>query len=159
MGGKDPRQEETMAIERHASAVWEGSLTEGSGRFGLRSSGLVKDAPISWPARTEEPGGMTSPEELLAAAHASCYAMAFAAHLGRTAGPPERLEVDCTVTFERKPEGGFRVATSTLRVRGRVPGMDAAAFQEAARAGEQGCPISNALRGNVEIRVEASLLS
>ena len=146
-----------MAIERKATATWEGSLTEGSGTFSMRSSGLVSDAPISWPARTEEPGGKTSPEELIAAAHASCYSMALSGHLGRTASPPERLEVECTVTFEKKPEGGFKVATSTLRVSGRVPGMDQAAFEQAARDGEQGCPVSNALRGNVDIRVEAKL--
>lgn len=145
-----------MAIERTATATWEGSLTEGSGTFSLRSSGLVSDAPVSWPARTEEPGGKTSPEELIAAAHAACYAMAFSGHLGRTASPPERLDIECTVTFAKKPEGGFKVATSTLRVRGRVPGMDQASFEEAARAGEQGCPVSNALRGNVDIRVEAT---
>jgi osmotically inducible protein OsmC len=146
-----------MTIERHASATWHGSLTEGSGTFSLRSSGLVGDAPVSWPARTESPGGKTSPEELIAAAHASCYCMALSAHLGRTASPPERLDVDCVVMFEKKPEGGFKVATSTLRVRGRVPGMDQAAFEEAALAGEHGCPVSNALRGNVDIRVEATL--
>jgi osmotically inducible protein OsmC len=146
-----------MTIERKASSTWQGNLAEGSGTFSLLSSGLVTDAPISWPARTEQPGGKTSPEELIAGAHASCYAMAFSGHLGRTASPPERLDVDCTVTFEKKPEGGFKVATSTLRVRGRVPGMDQAAFEEAAKAGEAGCPVSNALRGNVEIRVEATL--
>lgn len=145
-----------MTIERRASVTWEGSVTEGSGTFSLRSSGLVTDAPISWAARTEQPGGKTSPEELIAAAHAACYAMAFSAHLGRTASPPERLDVECVVTFEKKPEGGFKVATSTLRVRGRVPGMDQAAFEKAASEGEQGCPVSNALRGNVDIRVEAT---
>jgi lipoyl-dependent peroxiredoxin len=146
-----------MTIERNAHATWQGNLAEGAGTFSLLSSGLITDAPISWPARTEEPGGKTSPEELIAGAHAACYAMAFSGYLGRTASAPERLDVDCTVTFEKKPEGGFKVATSTLRVRGRVPGMDQAAFEAAARAGEEGCPVSNALRGNVEIRVEATL--
>ena len=146
-----------MTIERRATATWEGSLTEGAGTFSLQSSGLVSDAPVSWAARTEDPDGKTSPEELIAGAHAACYAMAFSGHLGRTASPPERLYVACTVTFEEKPGGGYRVATSTLRVRGRVPGMDQAAFEEAARAGEQGCPVSNALRGNVDIHVEATL--
>lgn len=148
-----------MAIERRATATWHGSLAEGEGTFSLLSSGLVSDAPVSWPARTEEPGGKTSPEELIAGAHAACYCMAFAGHLGRVASPPERLDVECTVTFAKKPEGGFRVASSALRVRGRVPGMDQASFEEAAHAGEQGCPVSNALRGNVEISVEATLES
>ena len=143
-----------MTIQRRATATWQGSLTEGSGTFSLLSSGLITDAPVSWPARTEEPGGKTSPEELIAAAHASCYCMALSGHLGRTASAPERLDVECTVTFEKKPEGGFKVATSTLRVRGRVPGMDQASFEQAARDGEQGCPVSNALRGNVDIKVE-----
>lgn len=146
-----------MTIERRATSTWEGPIAQGSGTFTLQSSGLVTDAPISWPARTEEPGGKTCPEELIAGAHASCFAMAFAGFLGRTATAPERLAVDCTVTFEKKPEGGFKVATSTLRVTGKVAGMDQAAFAEAAKAGEQGCPVSNALRGNVEIKVEATL--
>jgi osmotically inducible protein OsmC len=143
-------------IERRARAVWEGSLTEGSGRFSMESSGILADSPVTWAARTEQPDGKTSPEELLAAAHAACYSMALAGHLARTASAPERLEVECTVTFAPKPEGGFKVATSTLRVHGRVPGMDHAAFETAARDGEKGCPISNALRGNVEITVEAT---
>lgn len=143
-------------IERRARAVWEGSLTEGSGRFSLESSGILKDAPVTWAARTEQPDGKTSPEELIAAAHAACYCMALSGHLGRAASAPERLEVECTVTFAKKPEGGFKVATSTLRVHGRVPGLDQAGFEAAAREGEKGCPVSNALRGNVEIMVEAT---
>ena len=145
-----------MAAERNATAHWEGGVAEGSGTFSLTSSKLVTDAPVTWAARTEAPDGKTSPEELIAAAHASCYAMAFSAHLGRTASPPERLDIDCTVTFEKKPEGGWQIATSALRVRGSVPGMDQAAFEEAARAGEEACPVSNALRDNVQINVEAT---
>lgn len=148
-----------MAAERNATAHWEGSVAEGSGTFSLTSSKLLSDAPITWAARTESPEDKTSPEELIAGAHASCYAMALSAYLGRTASPPEQLDIDCTVTFEKKPEGGWKVASSTLRVRGKVPGMDQAAFEEAARAGEQGCPVSNALRGNVDISVEATLKS
>ena len=112
---------------------------------------------MSWAARTEAPGGKTSPEELLAAAHASCYAMAFSATLGGNDAPPERLTVTSVVTFAPKDGGGFRVASSALTVRGKVPGIDQARFGELAKMGEAGCPISNALRGNVEITVEAIL--
>lgn len=143
-------------IERRARATWEGSLADGSGRFSMESSGILTDSPVTWAARTEQPDGKTSPEELLAAAHASCYCMALSGHLGRAASAPERLEVECTVTFAKKPEGGYKVATSTLRVRGRVPGLDQAAFEKEAREGEKGCPVSNAIRGNVEITVEAT---
>jgi osmotically inducible protein OsmC len=131
----------------------------GSGQFSLESSGILTDSPVTWAARTEQPGGKTSPEELLAAAHASCFAMAFSATLGRRGTPPERLEVEAVAGFNRKPEGGWKVATMDLHVRGRVPGMDQAAFEDAARQGEQGCPISNAIRSNVEIRLQATLES
>lgn len=146
-----------MAAERKATATWRGSVTEGAGSFSMMSSGTLTDAPVTWAARTEAPDGKTSPEELIAAAHAACYCMALSAFLGRTATAPEQLDVECTVTFAPKPEGGWKVSSSALRVTGRVPGMDQAAFEEAARAGEQGCPVSNALRGNVDISIEATL--
>jgi osmotically inducible protein OsmC len=147
-----------MAVaERRAEAVWNGDLMSGNGQLTLASSGVVRDTAVTWASRTESPDGRTSPEELLAAAHASCYAMAFAATLARQKTPPERLHVAAVAGLDRRPEGGFKVTTMDLTVRGRVPGLDQAGFEEAARAGEQGCPISNALRGNVEIRVTATL--
>jgi len=143
-------------ITRRADVVWNGNLLEGAGAFSL-GSGAMSDVAVSWPSRVEEPGGKTSPEELIAAAHASCYAMAFSATLTRAEHPPEQLNVSAVVTFVPRDEGGFRVASSALSVRGRVPGLDGAGFADLAREGEAGCPVSNALRGNVEITVEATL--
>ena len=144
--------------ERRADVVWEGNLLQGSGTITSTTSGAFGDLPVSWPSRTEQHGGKTSPEELLAAAHAACYAMAFSHTLAQGGNPPERLQVSATVGFDPKPGGGgFYVSGSKLAVRGRVPGMDQAAFEAAARQGEQGCPISNAIRNNVAINVEATL--
>ena len=143
--------------ERRADVIWEGDLLSGSGTITKVTSGAWGNLPVSWPARTEQPGGKTSPEELLAGAHAACYAMAFSNTLAGRGTPPERLEVSATVGFHPKVGGGFEVSFSHLTVRGRVPGLDQAGFEEAARQGEQGCPISNALRNNVQITVEATL--
>jgi lipoyl-dependent peroxiredoxin len=104
----------------------------------------------------DDPGGRTSPEELLAAAHAACYAMALSGALASMGTPAERLEVIATCSFDKVGEA-WGVTTMYLHVRGRVPGLDRAAFEEAAGAGEEGCPISNAIRGNVEIRLTAEL--
>ena len=147
----------TAQAERRAEVTWEGDLLRGTGTITGVTSGAFGDLPVSWPARTEQHGGKTSPEELLAAAHAACYAMAFSNVLAGGGNPPERLEVSANVGFHPKAGGGFEVSFSQLTVRGRVPGMDQAAFAAAARQGEQGCPISNALRNNVEITVEATL--
>ena len=143
--------------ERQADVVWEGDLLGGNGTITNVTSGALGDLPVSWPARTEQPGGKTSPEELLAASHAACYAMAFSHTLTGQGTPPQRLQVSARVGFDPKVGGGFEVSFSRLTVRGQVPGIDQAAFEEAAREGEQGCPISNALRGNVEITVDATL--
>jgi lipoyl-dependent peroxiredoxin len=144
--------------ERRARVVWEGSLTEGSGDLEFASSGIGK-YPVSWPARVEQPNGRTSPEELLAAAHAACYAMALSATLGRGGNQPERLDVTATVTLDPKAGGGVEVTSSALEVSGVVAGLDQAGFQAAAEQGEQACPISNALRNNVRITVKATLES
>jgi lipoyl-dependent peroxiredoxin len=143
--------------ERTANVVWNGNLVEGSGMFST-GSGALADMAVTWASRTEQPGGKTSPEELLAAAHASCYAMALSATLARGGTPPERLEVSSTVALDRKEGGGFKVSSSHLQVRGTVPGLDQAGFEDAAKRGEEGCPISNALRGNLEITLEATLV-
>ena len=145
-----------MAATRRAEATWEGDLMSGNGVVSAVSSGGFTDMPVSWAARTEESGGKTSPEELVAAAHASCYCMALSAGLGRAGTPPKKLEVSATVTFEQVP-GGFKVASSALTVCGYVPGIDADAFREAAEAAKDGCPISGALKGNVDLSVEATL--
>ncbi len=146
-----------MAVaERTAQAVWTGDLMQGSGQLSTQSSGLLRETPVTWAARTEAPENKTSPEELLAAAHASCYAMAFAGALGRQGTPPEQLQVTAVAALDRV-EGAMKVTTMRLSVRGRVPGMDQAAFEEAARTAEQGCPISNAIRNSVQISLEATL--
>ena len=141
-----------MAADRRAEVTWQGELQTGNGEVTLASSGSGT-FPVSWPSRTEQPDGRTSPEELLAGAHASCYAMAFSGALGRAGTPPERLSVTATVTFVP----GTGVTTSVLDVRGVVPGIDEAAFAEAAEVAEGRCPISNAIRGNVEVTVNATL--
>ena len=145
-----------MAAIRTAHATWTGSLIEGSGVVSATSSNVFSDLPVSWAARTEQSGGKTSPEELVASAHAACFSMALSAGLGRGGTPPTKLEVDATVTFDQV-DGGWKVASSALKVVGQVPGLDAAGFQSAAEAAKDGCPISSALKGNVDLSVEANL--
>jgi len=145
-----------MAAIRRAEAGWSGALATGSGVVSARSSGAFDELPVTWAARTEQSDGKTSPEELLAAAHAACYSMALSGALGRAGTPPDRLDVTAAVTFD-KLEAGWRVVSSALTVRGKVPGMSEADFQAAAEATRDGCPISKALAGNVALSVEAIL--
>ena len=146
-----------MAATRRADAIWEGELTTGKGTVS-GATGLFKDLPVSWSARTEAPGGKTSPEELLAASHASCFSMALSAGLARAGTPPRKLEVSASVTFDRVGQG-WKVTKSELTVRGWVPGSDAQKFKAAADDAGQNCPISTALKGNVPITVNATLAS
>ena len=141
-----------MATTRRAEATWNGDLMSGSGVVSAVSSGVFTDLPSTWEARAGESGGKTSPEELIAAAHASCYSMALSHVLSLAGTPATRLEVSATVTFEVDGQGP-RVSSSALTVRGEAPGADAAAFQEAAEAAKDGCPISKALQGNVALSV------
>ncbi len=143
--------------ERRAEATWEGDLMSGEGVVSAVSSSVFTDLPVSWAARTEESGGKTSPEELVAAAHAACYCMALSSGLAKAGTPSDRLEVSATVTFE-VGDAGARVASSALTVMGTVPGVDAEAFEAAAEAAKDGCPISGALKGNVALSVEATLV-
>ncbi len=145
-----------MAAKREAKAVWEGDLLSGSGVVTASTSQAFNELPVTWASRTESSDGRTSPEELVASAHASCFCMALSAGLGRGGTPPERLEVSATVTFE-KVEAGWKVASSALTVKGRVPGLDQEGFAKAAEGAKDGCPISGALKGNVELSVEAVL--
>lgn len=145
-----------MAATRTATVTWTGSLAEGSGTVSAATTELFTDLPVSWASRTEAPDGRTSPEELLAAAHASCFAMALSVGLGRAGTPPDHLHVSATVTFDKVGEA-WTVTTSQLDVVGVVPGIDGAAFDDAAAAAKDGCPISRALAGNVEISVSAAL--
>ncbi len=141
---------------RRADAVWTGSLAQGSGEVSLRSSEAAGPLPVTWASRTERSNGKTSPEELVAAAHAACYSMALSHALSEAGTPPEKLETSVTVTF-KEIEGGWKTGSSEITVRGTVPGMDEAAFKKAASAAKDGCPISGALKGNVELSVTASL--
>ena len=144
-----------MSAIRRAEVTWSGDLTTGSGTVSAISSGAFSDLPVSWAARTESPDN-TSPEELVAAAHASCFAMAFSGALGRAGTPPDRLDVSAEVTFD-KLEAGWRVLSSHLTVRGVVPGINEADFVTAAEGAKDGCPISQALKGNVALSVDAAL--
>jgi osmotically inducible protein OsmC len=146
----------TMAAIRRAECTWSGALATGSGTVSAISSRTFSDLPVSWAARTEAPEGKTSPEELVAAAHAACFSMALSGALARAGTPAERLDVSAEVTFD-KLEAGWRVVSSALTVRGRVPGMSEADFHAAAESTKDGCPISVALAGNVALSVEATL--
>jgi lipoyl-dependent peroxiredoxin len=141
-----------MASESSATTVWEGDLAKGRGKTSV-ASGALPEVEVTWQARTERTPGTTSPEELLAAAHASCYCMALSHELAEAGNAPERLEATATVAFVP----GEGVKSSHIVVQGQVPGIDQAGFEEAARAAGEGCPISGALKGNVDISVEATL--
>lgn len=145
-----------MAAERRAEVTWNGSLFEGGGSVSLVSSGVMTDQGVTWAARTERSDGKTSPEELIAGAHAACFSMALSNMLAQAGSPPEQLDVGATCTFD-KTDAGMRITTMRLEVRGRVPGIDAATFEEKANAAKDGCPVSNALAGNVDISVDAKL--
>ena len=145
-----------MAETRHASVTWKGDLLTGGGTIDYVSSGVFSRMPVSWAARTGAHNGKTSPEELLAAAHASCFSMAFSARLAKNGTPPTKLDVRADVLFDNA-SGGWKVTTSTLTVVGVVPGIDLATFQTIAEDAKENCPISIALKGNVELVVRASL--
>ena len=143
-----------MATESSATTTWQGSLTEGSGTTHPQS-GAFNDVEVTWASRTARAAGKTSPEELLAAAHASCFCMALSHELSEAGNEPEQLEATATVDFVP----GEGVKSSRIVVSGRVPGIDEATFARAAESAGQNCPISGALTGNIEISVEATLQS
>ena len=145
-----------MAAIRRAEVTWEGDLMSGKGVVSARTSNAFTALPVTWASRTESADGRTSPEELVAAAHASCFSMALSNGLAKAGTPPQRLEVSATVTFDKVGEG-WGVVSSALAVRGQVPGIDEAGFKKATEAAKDGCPISQALKGNVALSVEATL--
>jgi lipoyl-dependent peroxiredoxin len=146
-----------MAIERRAHATWEGDLQEGSGRFDLESSGASSGQEVTFASRfDDEAGGKTSPEELIAAAHATCLSMALANGLAQQGHPPRRLETDAVCTLDQT-DAGFRITSMRLSVHGQVEGIDEEVFRAAAEEAKAGCPVSNALGDDVEIALEASL--
>ncbi len=142
-----------MATDRTATVTWRGSLFEGSGTIDAVGTGSFGPLDVSWAARAEEPAGVTSPEELLAAAHAACFSMALSNGLAQAGTPAEELQTGARVTFQ-PGEGITRIV---LTVAGTVPGIDAAAFAEHADGAKSGCPVSKALAGVPEITVEATL--
>ena len=141
--------------ERRGHAVWHGNLLEGSGTVDA-ASGAVSGREVTWKARTEGSDTVTSPEELIAAAEAACFAMALSHALASAGHEPEEVEVDAVCTFG-PVEGGFAITRMALDVRAAVPGIDQAAFEGLLAEAEAGCPVSNALRGNVEIDVRGRL--
>ena len=142
-----------MAAERTAHVTWSGSLTEGSGSIDRVGSGAFGPLDVTWDSRSEESNGRTSPEELIAAAHAACFSMAFSGALAKAGTPPERLETSATVTFVP----GEGITKSALTVRGSVQGIGEEAFREAAENAKENCPVSKALAGVPEITLDASL--
>jgi lipoyl-dependent peroxiredoxin len=149
-----------MATTRRAQVHWQGGLAQGNGEITTSTSGTLLNMPVSWPARTEDGAkSVTSPEELIAAAHASCYSMALAGTLEKAGLAPQSMDVDATVTFEKTKDGKFTITKSMLTVVGNVPGVDEDAFDRLAQDAKVGCPVSRALEGNVEVEVDASLSS
>jgi lipoyl-dependent peroxiredoxin len=143
-----------VATARRAEVTWHGDLIGGAGTIESVGSGAFGPLDVSWASRAEEPGGNTSPEELIAAAHAACFAMALSNGLAQSGHPPETLSVSATVTFEP----GTGITSSALDVEGLVPGIEENTFRQAADGAKEDCPVSKALHGNVELSVTARLL-
>jgi len=142
-----------MATERTMNTTWRGTLMDGAGTIHAAGSGAFGALDVSWPSRAEEPNGKTSPEELIAAAHSACFAMALSHALAQAGTPADRLDTSATVTFV-PGEGITKIA---LSVRGNVPGLGAAAFVEAAEGAKAGCPVSKALAAVPQITLDAAL--
>ncbi len=142
-----------MAAVRHAEVTWNGSLMDGSGTIRSTTSGAIGEQQVSWPARAEEPGGKTSPEELIAAAHAACFSMALSHALAQAGNAPEQLKTAAAVTFVP----GTGITRIELTVRGSVPGLSEDEFRQAAETAKQNCPVSKALAGVPEITLDAGL--
>lgn len=145
-----------MAETRTADATWSGDLLSGHGTVTASTTHVFSDLPTTWASRTGEPAGVTSPEELLAAAHASCFSMACSNELAKAGTPPASLSVSVAITAD-KLEAGWTVISAAITVRATVPGATEASFREAAEKAKSGCPISRALKGNVELSVDATL--
>ena len=147
-----------MAIERKARAIWTGDLRSGQGEFDLESSHAVEHEQVTFASRFEQPGGKTSPEELIAAAHATCFSMALASGLAQAGHAPTKLETDAQVTLENV-DGSFGITAIHLTVHGEVDGLDEAGFEQAAEDAKKNCPVSKALAAVPEITLDASLSS
>jgi osmotically inducible protein OsmC len=145
-----------MAIERNAKATWQGDLKSGSGEFDLLSSSAIEGEQVTFASRFEQPGGKTSPEELIAAAHATCFSMALANGLAQDGHAPTKLETEAQVTLDNTGEG-FGITAIQLKVRGQVEGLDESAFKQAAEQAKKNCPVSKALAAVPRIELDASL--
>jgi osmotically inducible protein OsmC len=144
-----------MATEKTATATWDGTLAEGTGTFTL-GTGTISNKTVTWKDRAEGGSG-TSPEELIAGAHASCILMALAGALVRAGAQPKHLESEARATFDKVGEG-FAITTMAISIRAEVDGIDDAGFREAAEEAKENCPVSQALKGNVEVSLDATLL-
>ena len=144
-----------MATDRTAEVTWHGDLMSGSGRVDTVTSGAVGGLDVSWPARSEQPNGKTSPEELIAAAHATCFSMALSHGLAQAGHAPEALKTSATVSFQP----GEGITKIVLDVAGRVPGMDEGDFEQAAEQAKENCPVSKALAGVPDVTLQARLES
>ena len=141
-----------MEFSRHVTVDWKGSVLEGSGQ--LKSGTGAFELPVSFPRRIGDPEGVTSPEELLAAAHAACYAMALNGHVGRKGGAIGRTHITCTVTSD-KGEAGIKVMRSHVKVEAHhLTGIAPGDFQAVAQEANEKCPISNAIKGSLKIEIE-----
>jgi osmotically inducible protein OsmC len=143
-------------IVREAEVAWEGTVSRGSGVVQAASSGAF-ELPITIASRIGDPEGKTSPEELIAAAHAACYVTSLGSELARAGTPPERVAVHCTITMDEVEGGHHRIVASHLRATVSAQGADAAALAEVAEAADAGCPISALMRASAEVTVEATL--
>lgn len=144
-------------IVRAASASWQGTVARGAGTLTAASSGAFDGLPITLASRVGDPEGKTSPEELLAAAHAGCYVTSLGSELARAGTPPERLEIRCTITMDEVEGQGHRIVHSAIEARGVAPGADAASFAQAAEAADAGCPFSALLKASAAVTVTATL--
>jgi lipoyl-dependent peroxiredoxin len=143
-------------IVREARVAWEGTVSRGAGVVSASSSGAF-ELPITIASRVGDPEGKTSPEELLAAAHASCFVTSLGSELARAGTPPEHLDVHCTITMDEVAGMGHRIVSSAIFNRGAAPGADAASFAQAAEAADAGCPLSALIKGSATVTVEATL--
>jgi osmotically inducible protein OsmC len=143
-------------IVREAEIVWEGTVARGSGTVTAASSGAF-ELPTTIASRISDPEGKTSPEELLAAAHAACFVTSLGSELARADTPPERLEVRCTITMDEVEGLGHRIVSSAISARGVAPGCDAAGFAQAAEAADAGCPFSALIKASATVTVDAHL--
>jgi osmotically inducible protein OsmC len=143
-------------IVRKAEVAWEGSVARGAGRVVAVSSGAF-ELPVTLASRIAEPDGLTSPEELLAAAHASCFVTSLGSELARAGTPPQHLDVHCTITMDEVEGRGHQIIHSAIDASGVVPGCDEAGFAQAAEAADAGCPFSTLIKGSATVSVNASL--